>query len=50
MKLDPQCRIVAELNPFQADADALNRSQAETAAELNALLLAILDRAFKAEL
>lgn len=40
---DPKHRIVAE-------SDALKRLQAETAAELDALLPAILDRAFKGEL
>jgi type I restriction enzyme S subunit len=39
----PQRRIVAEL-------DALKRLQAETAAELDALLPALLDKAFKGEL
>ena len=33
-----------------AEVDALKRLQAETAAELNALLPALLDRAFKGEL
>jgi type I restriction enzyme, S subunit len=33
-----------------ADVDALTRVQAETATELDALLPAILDRAFKGEL
>jgi type I restriction enzyme, S subunit len=33
-----------------ADLDALRRLQAETAVELDALLPAILDRAFKGEL
>ena len=37
------------LNP-RAEVDALKRLQAETAAELDALLPAILDRAFKGEL
>jgi type I restriction enzyme, S subunit len=41
--LAEQRRIVAEL-------DALKRLQAETAAELDALLPSILDRAFKGEL
>jgi type I restriction enzyme S subunit len=45
-----QRRIVAELDALQAEADALKRLQAETAAELNALLPSILDRAFKGEL
>jgi len=42
--------IRAELDTSQADVNALKRLQAETAAELNALLPAILDRAFKGEL
>ena len=41
-------RIVAEL--VQWEVDALKRLQAETATELDALLPAILDRAFKGEL
>ncbi len=36
-----------ELDALQAEVDALKRLQAETAAELDALLPAILDRAFK---
>ena len=48
--LHEQRRIVAELDALQADVDALKRLQAETAAELDALLPAILDRAFKGEL
>ena len=45
-----QRRIVAELDALQAEVDALKRLQAETAAELDALLPSILDRAFKGEL
>lgn len=45
-----QRRIVAELEGLQAEVDELRRQQAETAAELDALLPAILDRAFKGEL
>jgi type I restriction enzyme S subunit len=45
-----QPRIVAELDASQAEADALKRLQAETAADLDALLPALLDRAFKGEL
>jgi type I restriction enzyme S subunit len=41
---------LAELNALQADMDALKRLQAETTAELDALLPAILDKAFKGEL
>ena len=48
--LADQRRIVAELDALQAEVDALKRLQAETAAELDALLPAILDRAFKGEL
>lgn len=45
-----QHRIVAELDAVQAEVDALKRLQAETSAEMDALLPAILDRAFKGEL
>jgi type I restriction enzyme S subunit len=45
-----QRRIVSELDALQAEVDALKRLQAETAAELDALLPAILDGAFKGEL
>jgi type I restriction enzyme S subunit len=48
--LAEQRRIVAELDTLQAEVDALKRLQAETAAELDALLPSILDRAFKGEL
>jgi hypothetical protein len=43
-------RSPSELDALQADVDALKRLQAETAAELDALLPATLDRAFKGEL
>ncbi|MGA9451750.1 MAG: restriction endonuclease subunit S [Verrucomicrobiia bacterium] len=48
--LAEQRRIVAELDALQAEVDALKRLQSETAKELDALLPAILDRAFKGEL
>jgi len=48
--LSEQRRILAELDAFQAEVDALKRLQAETSAELDALLPAILDRAFKGKL
>ena len=48
--LPEQRRIVAELDALQAEVDALKRLQAETAAELDALLPALLDRAFKGDL
>lgn len=40
---------MAELDALQAEVDVLKRLQAETATELDALLPAILDRAFKGE-
>jgi hypothetical protein len=40
----------AKQNMELAEIDALKRQQAETAAELEAFLPAILDRAFKGEL
>ena len=45
----PQRRIVAEPDALQAEVDALKRLQAETAAELDALLPALLARAFEAK-
>jgi type I restriction enzyme S subunit len=48
--LPEQHRIVAELDALQAQVDALKRLQAETTAELDALLPAILDKAFRGEL
>ncbi len=48
--LSVQRQIVAELDALQVEVDKLKRLQSETAAELNALLPAILDRAFKGEL
>ena len=48
--ISEQRRILAELDALQAEVDALNRLQAETAAELDALLPSILDKAFKGEL
>jgi type I restriction enzyme S subunit len=45
--LAEQRQVVAELDALQAEVDALKRQQTETAAELDALLPAILDRAFK---
>ncbi len=48
--LPEQRRIVAELDALQAQADVLKRLQAEIAAELDALLPSILNRAFNGEL
>ena len=45
-----QRRFVSELDAWQVEVDPLKRLQAETATELDALLPAILDRAFKGEL
>lgn len=47
--LPEQRRIVAELDALQAEVDALKALQAETGAELDALLPSILDKAFKGE-
>ncbi|MCB9138783.1 MAG: restriction endonuclease subunit S [Caldilineaceae bacterium] len=47
---DEQRRIVAHLDALQAKVDAVKDLQAATQAELNALLPAVLDRAFKGEL
>jgi type I restriction enzyme, S subunit len=48
--IQDQRRIVAELDALQSQVDALKKLQAETAAELDALLPSILDKAFKGEL
>ena len=45
-----QRRIVAYLDGLQAKVDRLKALQAQTRAELDALLPSILDRAFKGEL
>ena len=45
-----QRRTMTEVDAFPTEVDALKRLQAETAAELDALLPAVLDRAFKGEL
>lgn len=45
-----QRSIVASLDDFQVKVDALKKLQAESAAELAALLPSILDKAFKGEL
>jgi type I restriction enzyme, S subunit len=45
-----QCRLVAELDALQAEVDALKRLQAETGAELDALLPSVLSKAFAGEL
>lgn len=48
--LGEQLRIVAHLDGLQAKVDALKKLQAETAAELAALMPSILHKAFKGEL
>jgi len=45
-----QRRIVAELHALQGEVDTLKHLQAETAAELDALLPSVLDRAFRGAL
>jgi type I site-specific restriction endonuclease len=46
----PKRRIVAYLDNLQSKLDALQHHQAVTAAELDALLPAVLERAFRGEL
>ena len=48
--LPEQRRIVAHLDDLQAKIDSLKALQAQSAAELDALLPSILDKAFKGEL
>jgi type I restriction enzyme, S subunit len=48
--LPEQRRIVAHLDDLQAKVDSLKALQAQSAAELDALLPSILDKAFKGEL
>lgn len=48
--LSDQCRIIEQLDNLQSHVDALKKLQAETAAELDALLPSILDKAFKWQL
>ena len=48
--LNEQQRIAAYIDSMQSKLDALRRHQAETAAELDALLPAVLERAFRGEL
>lgn len=49
MNGDPKSSV-AELNALQSRVCGMKRLQAETAAELDAVLPAILDKAFKGEL
>jgi type I restriction enzyme S subunit len=48
--LEKQARLVSYLDDLQARMDASTGLQSETAAELDALLPSILDKAFKGEL
>lgn len=48
--LDEQRRIVARLDELQAQVDRLKKHQVRTAEELDALLPAVLERAFRGEL
>jgi type I restriction enzyme S subunit len=48
--ISEQRRIVAYLDDLQAKVFSLKQFQAETAAELDALLPSVLDRAFKGRL
>jgi type I restriction enzyme S subunit len=48
--LSEQRRIVTYLDDLQAKVDTLKQLQTETAAELDALLPSVLDKAFKGEL
>ena len=48
--IDEQRNIVAHLDALQSKIDALKRHQTETAAELDALLPAVMERAFRGEL
>lgn len=50
LTLNQQQRIVLELDALQAKVDAVKALQTETAAELDTMLPAILDKAFKGEL
>ena len=50
LPLADQCRIVAELDALQTEVDVLKRLQVHTAAELDALPPAVLERAFEGEL
>ena len=50
LPIPDQRRIVSKLDALQAEMDALRHLQAGTAAELGALLHAVLDHAFKGEL
>lgn len=50
LPLDRQRALVSELDALQARVSAVKMLQTETAIELDAMLPAILDKAFKGEL
>jgi type I restriction enzyme S subunit len=50
LRIDAQRLIVAYLDTLQAEVNQLKTLQAESAVELDAMLPAILDRAFKGDL
>jgi type I restriction enzyme S subunit len=50
LPLDRQRALVSELDALQARVNAVKMLQTETAIELDAMLPAILDKAFKGEL
>jgi type I restriction enzyme S subunit len=50
LRIQEQQRIVAYLDDLQAKVDSLKQLQAQTAAELDALLPSVLDRAVKSKL
>jgi restriction endonuclease S subunit len=48
--LNEQCSIVTYLSSLQSEVDALKRHHGKTAAKLDALLPAVLERGFRGEL
>jgi type I restriction enzyme S subunit len=48
--LSERHRIVAKLDAWRGQIDALKKLQSDTAVELDAMLPSILDKAFKGEL
>lgn len=50
LQISDQRRIVAELDAMQEQADSVKKLQSETAAELDAMLPSVLDKAFRGDL
>lgn len=48
--MEQQVKIAGELDALQSKLDSVKALQSETAAEMDAMLPAILDKAFKGEL